>query len=242
MNQIILHGMSKSFGKKNVIKAQNACFSPGQIYGIVGQNGCGKTVLFKCMSGLMPTTSGRIEIQLDDPAQKARPYCGVVIDGAGFNDSLSGLSNLVALADITKKADKKAIASLMTSVGLSPDNRKKVRYYSLGMRQRLGLARAVLTHPERLAIAQAIMEDPAILLLDEPLNGLDYEGVKTVYDILKVQKERGKIILVASHHEEDIRLLCDEVYWLKDGILERIEDISEYTRFKETWVKNEKTD
>lgn len=82
MNQIILHGMSKSFGKKNVIKAQNACFSPGQIYGIVGQNGCGKTVLFKCMSGLMPTTSGRIEIQLDDPAQKARPYCGVVIDGA----------------------------------------------------------------------------------------------------------------------------------------------------------------
>ena len=242
MNQIILHGMSKSFGKKNVIKAQNACFSPGQIYGIVGQNGCGKTVLFKCMSGLMPTTSGRIEIQLDDPAQKARPYCGVVIDGAGFNDSLSGLSNLVALADITKKADKKAIASLMTSVGLSPDNRKKVRYYSLGMRQRLGLARAVLTHPELLVIAQAIMEDPAILLLDEPLNGLDYEGVKTVYDILKVQKERGKIILVASHHEEDIRLLCDEVYWLKDGILERIEDISEYTRFKETWVKNEKTD
>ena len=177
MNQIILHEMSKSFGKKNVIKAQNACFSPGQIYGIVGQNGCGKTVLFKCMSGLMPTTSGRIEIQLDDPAQKARPYCGVVIDGAGFNDSLSGLSNLVALADITKKADKKAIASLMASVGLSPDNRKKVRYYSLGMRQRL-------------AIAQAIMEDPAILLLDEPLNGLDYEGVKTVYDILKVQKER----------------------------------------------------
>ena len=210
MNQIILHEMSKSFGKKNVIKAQNACFSPGQIYGIVGQNGCGKTVLFKCMSGLMPTTNGRI-------------------DGAGFNDSLSGLSNLVALADITKKADKKAIASLMTSVGLSPDNRKKVRYYSLGMRQRL-------------AIAQAIMEDPAILLLDEPLNGLDYEGVKTVYDILKVQKERGKIILVASHHEEDIRLLCDEVYWLKDGILERIEDISEYTRFKEAWVKNEKTD
>ncbi|MFQ9447606.1 MAG: ATP-binding cassette domain-containing protein [Christensenellales bacterium] len=108
-----------------MIKAQNACFSPGQIYGIVGQNGCGKTVLFKCMSGLMPTTSGRIEIQLDDPAQKARPYCGVVIDGAGFNDSLSGLSNLVALADITKKADKKAIVSLMTSVGLSPDNRKK---------------------------------------------------------------------------------------------------------------------
>ena len=91
----------------------------------------------------------------------------------------SAISRTCALADITKKADKKAIASLMTSVGLSPDNRKKVRYYSLGMRQRL-------------AIAQAIMEDPAILLLDEPLNGLDYEGVKTVYDILKC---RWRIIL-----------------------------------------------
>ena len=234
MNQIILHEMSKSFGKKNVIKAQNACFSPGQIYGIVGQNGCGKTVLFKCMSGLMPTTSGRIEIQLDDPAQKARPYCGVVIDGAGFNDSLSGLSNLVALADITKKADKKAIASLMTSVGLSPDNRKKVRYYSLGMRQRL-------------AIAQAIMEDPEILILDEPFNGLDQSGIEEIHQLFEELRKKGKTILlashsVASHHEEDIRLLCDEVYWLKDGILERIEDISEYTRFKEEWVKNEKTD
>lgn len=117
----------------------------------------------------------------------------------------------------------------MTSVGLSPDNRKKVRYYSLGMRQRLAIAPSDYGRSRDFA-------------LDEPLNGLDYEGVKTVYDILKVQKERGKIILVASHHEEDIRLLCDEVYWLKDGILERIEDISEYTRFKEEWVKNEKTD
>ena len=207
MNQIILHEMSKSFGKKNVIKAQNACFSPGQIYGIVGQNGCGKTVLFKCMSGLMPTTSGRIEIQLDDPAQKARPYCGVVIDGAGFNDSLSGLSNLVALADITKKADKKAIASLMTSVGLSPDNRKKVRYYSLGMRQRL-------------AIAQAIMEDPEILILDEPFNGLDQSGIEEIHQLFEELRKKGKTILLASHSAADISRACDCVFEIEDGILQ----------------------
>ena len=206
MNQIILHEMSKSFGKKNVIKAQNACFSPGQIYGIVGQNGCGKTVLFKCMSGLMPTTSGRIEIQLDDPAQKARPYCGVVIDGAGFNDSLSGLSNLVALADITKKADKKAIASLMTSVGLSPDNRKKVRYYSLGMRQRLGLA-------------QAIMEDPELLILDEPMNGLDKGGVAEMRELFLKLKDQGKTILIASHNPEDTRILCDTLHEMDGGVM-----------------------
>ena len=207
MNQIILHEMSKSFGKKNVIKAQNACFSPGQIYGIVGQNGCGKTVLFKCMSGLMPTTSGRIEIQLDDPAQKARPYCGVVIDGAGFNDSLSGLSNLVALADITKKADKKAIASLMASVGLSPDNRKKVRYYSLGMRQRL-------------AIAQAIMEDPEILILDEPFNGLDQSGIEEIHQLFEELRKKGKTILLASHSAADISRACDCVFEIEDGILQ----------------------
>ena len=207
MNQIILHEMSKSFGKKNVIKAQNACFSPGQIYGIVGQNGCGKTVLFKCMSGLMPTTSGRIEIQLDDPAQKARPYCGVVIDGAGFNDSLSGLSNLVVLADITKKADKKAIASLMTSVGLSPDNRKKVRYYSLGMRQRL-------------AIAQAIMEDPEILILDEPFNGLDQSGIEEIHQLFEELRKKGKTILLASHSAADISRACDCVFEIEDGILQ----------------------
>ena len=206
MNQIILHGMSKSFGKKNVIKAQNACFSPGQIYGIVGQNGCGKTVLFKCMSSLMPTTSGRIEIQLDDPAQKARPYCGVVIDGAGFNDSLSGLSNLVVLADITKKADKKAIASLMASVGLSPDNRKKVRYYSLGMRQRL-------------AIAQAIMEDPEILILDEPFNGLDQSGIEEIHQLFEELRNKGKTILLASHSAADISRACDLVYEIKNGVL-----------------------
>lgn len=223
MNRIILNGMSKSFGNKDVIRRQDACFLPGRIYGIVGYNGCGKTVLLKCISGLMPPTSGSVNIQLDDSAPKTNPRCGIVIDGAGFNESISGLRNLIMLADVSGRADKQALCRLMEYVGLDPRNRKRVRTYSLGMRQRL-------------AIAQAIMENPPVLLLDEPLNGLDCEGVKTVYKILNEQRENGRIILVASHHEEDIRLLCDEVYWLRDGLLEKVDDVSAYTLSKKELV------
>ena len=156
-------------------------------------------------------------------------HLGAIVENPEHYRHMSGWQNLKLYQNMRPGVSDERLHEVVSLVGLENRIQEPVKKYSLGMRQRL-------------AIAQAIMEDPAILLLDEPLNGLDYEGVKTVYDILKVQKERGKIILVASHHEEDIRLLCDEVYWLKDGILERIEDISEYTRFKETWVKNEKTD
>ena len=185
----------------------------------------------RCICGFTHPTSGKIIVNGDEIGKKVDfpKRTGIIIETPGFLPHYSGLRNLLLLAGVSHGATKERAAQVMRQVKLDPDEKKPVAQYSLGMRQRLG-------------IAQAIMEDPAILLLDEPLNGLDYEGVKTVYDILKVQKERGKIILVASHHEEDIRLLCDEVYWLKDGILERIEDISEYTRFKEEWVKNEKTD
>lgn len=224
MNKIILHGLSKSFGKKDVIRRQDACFDPGRIVGIVGHNGCGKTVLLKCISGLMRPTSGSVEIALDENTSKKKTHCGIVMDGAGFADSVSGLRNLMTLADVSGKADREALRQLMAYVGLDPYSRKKVRSYSLGMRQRL-------------AIAQAIMESPPVLLLDEPLNGLDCEGVKRAYEILKAQRENGRIILVASHHEEDIRLLCDEVYWLKEGVLTAIDDVSTYTRSKEEMVR-----
>ena len=202
-----------------------------KILGITGGSGSGKTTLMRCICGFTHPTSGKIIVNGDEIGKKVDfpKRTGIIIETPGFLPHYSGLRNLLLLAGVSHGATKERAAQVMRQVKLDPDEKKPVAQYSLGMRQRLG-------------IAQAIMEDPAILLLDEPLNGLDYEGVKTVYDILKVQKERGKIILVASHHEEDIRLLCDEVYWLKDGILERIEDISEYTRFKETMVKNEKTD
>ena len=228
---IEIQNLTKVFQEQTVLQNINATFDAGLIHGVIGKNGAGKTVLLRLLCGLMHPSKGQVIVdgkQLGKDVDFA-PDAGIIIETPGFLPHYSGLRNLLLLAGVSHGATKERAAQVMRQVKLDPDEKKPVAQYSLGMRQRLG-------------IAQAIMEDPAILLLDEPLNGLDYEGVKTVYDILKVQKERGKIILVASHHEEDIRLLCDEVYWLKDGILERIEDISEYTRFKEEWVKNEKTD
>ena len=228
---IEIQNVTKVYGKQTVLSCVSATLEAGRIYGLVGINGSGKTTLMRCICGFTHPTSGKIIVNGDEIGKKVDfpKRTGIIIETPGFLPHYSGLRNLLLLAGVSHGATKERAAQVMRQVKLDPDEKKPVAQYSLGMRQRLG-------------IAQAIMEDPAILLLDEPLNGLDYEGVKTVYDILKVQKERGKIILVASHHEEDIRLLCDEVYWLKDGILERIEDISEYTRFKEAWVKNEKTD
>ena len=230
-NAIEIVHVTKKFKETVAVNGVTVSLERGKIHGIIGRNGSGKTVLFKCICGLFPVTEGEITVlgQKMGDGKRVPKGVGAIIETPGFLPNCSGYQNLRYLMELSGKADKERIRGAISQVGLDPDSKKHVGKYSLGMRQRL-------------AIAQAIMEDPAILLLDEPLNGLDYEGVKTVYDILKVQKERGKIILVASHHEEDIRLLCDEVYWLKDGILERIEDISEYTRFKETWVKNEKTD
>ena len=228
---IEIQNVTKVYGKQTVLSCVSATLEAGRIYGLVGINGSGKTTLMRCICGFTHPTSGKIIVNGDEIGKKVDfpKRTGIIIETPGFLSHYSGLRNLLLLAGVSHGATKERAAQVMRQVKLDPDEKKPVAQYSLGMRQRLG-------------IAQAIMEDPAILLLDEPLNGLDYEGVKTVYDILKVQKERGKIILVASHHEEDIRLLCDEVYWLKDGILERIEDIFEYTQFKEAWVKNEKTD
>lgn len=216
MIQLSIDQMSKSFCKKMVLKKQSMAFEAGHIYGIVGENGCGKSVLFKCICGLIRPDTGHVQVLKDQTPVTCRPVFGAVIDGAGFIDALSGRQNLMMLANVTGKVDSEQVDSTMYRVGLEPSDRKKVRNYSLGMRQKL-------------AIAQALLEDPPVLLLDEPLNGLDFESIKRIYNILEDQKKNGKIILVASHHEEDIRLLCDQVYWLKDGELCRIESVTVYT-------------
>ncbi len=221
--QVSLQNISKSFGANTVLKPQSISFSSGHIYGIVGYNGCGKTVLLKCICGLLQPTGGNVVFLPDDSTTVPKPSCGVVIDGAGFIGTCHARQVLAMLANVSGKADKERIRWMLETVGLDPDDRRKIRNYSLGMRQRL-------------AFAQALMEDPPVLLLDEPLNGLDYEGIQMVYRLLTEQKSRGKVILVASHHEEDIRLLCDEVYWLKDGVLEKISSVEIYTSFKKEQV------
>ncbi len=165
-------------------------------------------MLMKCICGLVPykTGFGRVNGKqfgkyVDIPAK-----VGVIIDTPGFLPNYSGYNNLKFLAKITGKIGKEEIRKAISSVGLDPDDKKHVGKYSLGMRQRLGLA-------------QAIMENPDLLILDEPMNGLDKDGVKDMREYLLNLKEQGKTILIASHSAEDIEVLCDTVCEMDNGVL-----------------------
>jgi len=178
----------------------------GKIHGFVGRNGSGKTVLMKCICGFMKPTGGRITVNgkvigkdCDFPEKT-----GVIIETPRFIDYYSGLKNLKMLASINHSIDDKRIKEIIEYVGLDPESRLHVGKYSLGMRQRLGLA-------------QAIMEDPVLLILDEPFNGLDIEGVEEMRKYLLAQKMAGKTVIISSHSKEDIDILCDDYIVLDKG-------------------------
>lgn len=203
--------VTKRFGEDLVLKEVNLALAWGRVYGIVGNNGSGKTVLMKCICGFMPATTGTIRVfgkqvgkDVDFPES-----LGVIIEAPGLLTNLTGSRNLEILADMRRQITKADVRIAMRKVGLDPDMRKPVAKYSLGMRQRLG-------------IAQAIMEDPQLLVLDEPFNGLDKNGVSEIRKILLELKAEGKTILLASHNEEDIRILCDEVYEMDGGVMRRM--------------------
>ena len=203
--------VTKRFGEDLVLKEVNLALDCGKVYGIVGNNGSGKTVLMKCICGFMPATTGTIRVfgkqigkDVDFPER-----LGVIIEAPGFLTNLTGIRNIEILADMRRQITKADARIAMRKVGLDPDMRKPVAKYSLGMRQRLG-------------IAQAIMEDPQLLVLDEPFNGLDKNGVAEIRKILLELKTEGKTILLASHNEEDIRILCDEVYEMDGGVMRRM--------------------
>lgn len=190
----------KSFGKEQVLKNISLSIPPGSIYGVVGNNGSGKTVLMKCICGFMKCDRGTIWVngkqigkEIDFPDQ-----LGVIIETPGFIPNLSGYKNLKILASLKGRIGKQEIRETLHKVGLNPDMKKPVTKYSLGMRQRLG-------------IAQAIMENPKVLVLDEPFNGLDRHGVVEMRMLLKELKAEGKAILLASHNAQDIEELCDHV-------------------------------
>lgn len=178
----------------------------GDIVGIVGRNGSGKTVLFKCICGFMKLTSGEIWVNEKEIGKGGRVAegTGIIIENPGFLPAYSGYRNLLFLAGVRKKIGKHEVRAVMELVGLNPDNRKPVRTYSMGMKQRL-------------AIAQAIMEEQELLILDEPMNGLDNSGVEEVRRLLLELREKGKTILIASHIREDIDILCDSVYEMEQG-------------------------
>ena len=199
----------KSFGKEQVLMDVNFSIPPGSIYGVVGNNGSGKTVLMKCICGFMKCDRGKIVVngrqvgkEVDFPDR-----LGVIIETPGFIPNLTGYKNLKILAALKGRIGKSDIRETLQRVGLDPDMKKPVSKYSLGMRQRLG-------------IAQAIMEDPQVLVLDDPFNGLDRYGVVEIRALLKDLKADGKSILLASHNAQDIEELCDHV---KDLMLERNE-------------------
>lgn len=198
---VVVENIYKSFGKEHILKNVSLSIPPGTIYGVVGNNGSGKTVLMKCICGFMKCDSGKIYVngkvvgkEVDFPDR-----LGVIIETPGFISSMSGYKNLKILASLKGRIGKEEIRDTMKMVGLNPDMKKNVAKYSLGMRQRLG-------------IAQAIMEDPNVLVLDEPFNGLDKHGVVEIRALLHKLKNDGKAILLASHNAQDILELCDHVH------------------------------
>lgn len=207
MEEVIrVENLTKKFGDVVALDRVNISFEAGKIYGIVGRNGSGKTVLFKSMIGYLKPTGGRVVVGGKELGRDIdfADNMGIIIENPGFLSHYSGYKNLEYLASIRKLIGEEQIRASMERVGLDPDSKKKVGKYSLGMRQRLG-------------IAQAIMENPDILILDEPMNGLDNQGVKDVRRILLDLKEEGKTVILASHHKEDIEILCDQVYELDHG-------------------------
>lgn len=207
MESIIkIENVTKKFGEGTALENVSIDFEKGKIYGIIGRNGSGKTVLFKTIIGFLKPTSGRVVVEGKEIGKDTdfADNIGIIIETPGFLSGFSGYKNLEYLASIKKVIGKKEIQESMVRVGLEPNSKKKVGKYSLGMRQRLG-------------IAQAIMENPDILILDEPMNGLDKQGVEDVRKILSGLKEEGKTIILASHNKEDIEILCDEVYEMDHG-------------------------
>lgn len=205
---IEVQNVVKRFRDQVVLKNVSISFEKGKIHGIVGRNGSGKTVLFKCICGLMHPEEGvilvngkRVGRDVDMPED-----IGAIIEAPGFLPNYSGYKNLRFLANIRRKIGKEEILNVLKTVGLDSESRKHVGKYSLGMRQRLG-------------IAQAIMEDPEILILDEPMNGLDNAGVQDIRALLLELKAQGKTILLASHNHEDIAALCDTVHEMDGGVL-----------------------
>ena len=200
--------VNKSFGEEHVLKNITHIFEKGKIHGIVGNNGSGKTVLMKCICGFLRPDTGEIFVNHKQVGRE-RDFpedIGIIIETPGFLPHLSGFQNLKILASLRKIANDHTICSVMEQVGLDPDMRKPVGKYSLGMRQRLGLA-------------QALMEDPSLLILDEPLNGLDKQGTQHIRNIIKGLREEGKTVILASHNQIDIDELCDTVCEMDAGIL-----------------------
>ena len=211
MNKIVVSNAVKTYGQETVLKNVSVTFETGKIHGIIGSNGSGKSMLFKCIAGFVYLTEGEITVDGKRIGKDCdfAPDMGIIIEKPGFLPFYDARRNLEILAAPRKLVGKEQITAVIRRVGLEEARKKKVSKYSLGMVQRLG-------------IAQAIMEKPTLLILDEPMNGLDKEGIEDVRKLLHSLKDEGKTILIASHSAEDITLLCDTVHEMDKGIIAKV--------------------
>ena len=225
---ITVENVSKQYGSNSVLRGISVQLREGAIYGLVGANGCGKTTLMRCICGFSQPTSGYVvvngcliggksalrrnpELAKAGPGIISRvsdfaPSTGVIIETPGFLPHETGLQNLLLLAAMSGRADRLRARLAMIELGLDPDEKKPVWKYSLGQRQRLGFA-------------QAFMEDPDVLILDEPFNAMDKASMEEVHDLLQRFKAQNKTVLLASHSAEDIARACDVIYEMEDGEL-----------------------
>lgn len=206
--KLIAKNVNKVIGGKQILKDVNLSLESGHVYGFVGRNGSGKTMLFRALSGLMRLSSGEVSLdgQILHKDIKVVPDLGIVIENAGLYPELSGLENLKLLAKLNHKIGETEIREAIIRLGLNPDDKKPFRKYSMGMKQRI-------------VLAQAIMEHPKILMLDEPTNALDEDGVADIRQIIMEEKKKGTMVLIASHNKEDIEMLADKVFAVKEGIV-----------------------
>ncbi len=203
---IILKNVTKIIKRNTVVENVNLSLHSGTVYGLCGYNGCGKTMLMRLISGLIIPTNGEILVdgkklgkQIDFPESM-----GILIENPSFLGSLSGFENLKMLASIKHTVADDIIIKTINRVGLDPKDKKKYRKYSLGMKHRLG-------------VAAAIMETPELIILDEPTNALDADGVKIVQNIIMEEKARGALVIVTCHDKSVLEDVSDVIYSIEHG-------------------------
>ena len=198
--------VNMSFGRKKVLRDINLVFEDGKVYGLIGSNGAGKTVLLKIILGLMKPVSGEVLIDSKKMGKDTKiiPDVGAIIETPTFYEDMSGLENLKELAAIKNKIGHEEIEEWLNRFDLSGTDNKMVKSYSLGMRQRL-------------ALAQAFMENPKVLILDEPTNALDQDAVELLHELILQKKKEGALVIIASHRKYDIFKLSDVVYEMRNG-------------------------
>lgn len=206
MDKIIVKDVVKTLKGKTVLNHVELELEKGLVHGFFGRNGSGKTMLLRAVSGLIAPDEGYVEV-FGRNLTKERAFpesMGIVIENIGLWKHLTARENLRLIADIRGVIGDKEIDEALEAVGLEPDDKRKYKAFSMGMRQKL-------------ALAQAIMEKPELLILDEPTNGLDDDAVESFRAVLQQQKQRGATCLVATHQKEDVKDLCDKVYHVRDG-------------------------